>query len=343
MRRYLPILLMTVFLLVIVLVGTTYLEGFAGRTKKENGNSLTVYTSLPVEQAALLAQQFEKSSAIQVNLVPLSEQELINRLKNEASNPRADAVVTAKPVLQQAGKFNLLEPYASEQTDIVASRFKDEQDVWTGLWLDPIIFAVNQDYLKKTEQLPENWTNLSSDPKVRLAMTDFLAADAAANLLYTFISIYGEEQTLQFFKKLHPQMIQYAKFLATPIRMAGMGECDVAIAVQSEALRYMQEGFPLQIVYPGEGTAYVLTGAALVKNASHQLEAKQFIDWLLQAEAYQTLDKNRFYFIPTNPELKKYKDYKQKAVKLFEKEFEFTTEQQHKFLDNWVQTVRLGK
>jgi len=174
-------------------------------------------------------------------------------------------------------------------------------------------------------------------------MTDFLAADAAANLLYTFINTYGEEQTLKFFKKLHTQIIQYAKFLATPVRMAGMGECDIAIAVQSEALRYMQEGFPLQIIYPDEGTAYVLTGTALVKNATHQVESKQFIDWLLQAEAYQTLEKNRFYFVPTNPELKKFKDYKQKPVKLFDKEFEFTSEQQLKFLDNWVQTVRLGK
>lgn len=343
MRRYLPILLMAFFLLVIVLVGTTYLEGFAGRTKKENGNSFTVYTSLPVEQAALLAEQFEKSSTIQVNLVPVSEQELLVRLKSESIAPRADVIVTSKSVLQQAGKLNLLEPFASEQTDIIPSRFKDEQDIWTGLWFDPVIFAVNQDYLKKTPQIPESWAALSTDPKARLAMTDFLAADAAANILYTFASINGEEQTLLFFKKLHPQIIQYAKFLSTPVRMAGMGECDIAIAVQSETLRYMQEGFPLQVVYPEEGTSYVLTGSALVKNASHKREAQQFIDWLLQSEAQQTLDKNRFYFVPTNPEIKKYKDYKQKTIMLFDKEFQFTTEQQHKLLDNWVQAVRLGK
>jgi len=28
---------------------------------------------------------------------------------------------------------------------------------------------------------------------------------------------------------------------------------------------------------------------------------------------------------------------------LYDKEYQFTTEQQHKLLDNWVQAVRLGK
>jgi len=343
MRRYLPILLMASFLLVMVLVGTTYLEGLAGHNKPEEVNSLTVYTNLPIDQAAFLAQDFEKSSTIHVNLIPLNEQEIMTRLKNEVDNPRADLILTSKAVLQQAGKMNLLEAYASEQTDIIPPRFKDDHDFWTGVWFDPVIFAVNQDYLKKAGQIPEKWADLTNDSKLRLAMTDFLAADAAANILYTFAAINGEEQTLAFFKKLHPQIVQYAKFLATPVRMAGMGECDIAIAVQSETLRYIQEGFPLQVVYPDEGTAYVLTGAALVKKASHITEAKQFIDWLLQAEAQQTLDKNRFYFIPTNPEIKKYKDYKLRTLKLFDKESQFTTEQQHKLLDNWVQAVRLGK
>ena len=37
-------------------------------------------------------------------------------------------------------------------------------------------------------------------------MTDFLAAEAAANLLYTMAAAKGEEQTLAYLAKVHPKI-----------------------------------------------------------------------------------------------------------------------------------------
>lgn len=353
MRRYLPLLLISFFLVVIAIAGTTLLAGHAGKQTPENRKNIVIYTALPLEQVAVLAQEYEKTSGLRVSVVPVSPSDILTRLVLESGSPRADIILANRDVLDQAKKAKLLAAYTSEQTDVIPERFADDDSYWTGIWYDPIIFAVNQDFLKKLPQPPAKWADLAKD-NYRLAITDFLAADASANLLYTLAAIEGETETLSYFAKLHPRIVQYAKFLATPPRMAGMGEADVAVAVHSESLRYVKDGFPLKIIFPEDGTAYLLTGVALNAGAPHDADAKRFIDWIVQEPAQIILNANKFFLIPTNPEIKLgttpdiklAKDDKskeqQKPIELFEYQDKLTAEQKAKLLDKWVQTVRLG-
>lgn len=342
MRWYLPLLLMSFFILILVLAGSIYLPGYADEKNLENARAITVYTTLPVEQVVVLAQEYEKSQNMHVNIVPLTENDLLIRLKAESAMPRADVILSTQTVLEQLSKNEMLEQYNSEQADIVSDRFKDENNYWYGLWYDPIVFVVNQDLLKVLLQVPSKWSDLAKEDKLRIGITDFLAADASANLLYTLTSVNGETQTLAYLKKLHPQIVQYAKFLATPIRMVGMGEADIAIAVQSEAIRYINDSFPIKIIYPEEGTAYLLSGVGVANGTQHKAEARAFIDWLMQDAAQSALQKNKFYFIPTNPETYAYKAYAPKNIKLLDNKNILTSEQKRRLLDKWVQTVRLG-
>ncbi|WP_425060930.1 hypothetical protein SCACP_16910 [Sporomusa carbonis] len=342
MKRYLPILLMSFFLIILTIVGTSYLAGYAGKENKDSLATITIYTTLPVEQVAVLAQEYEKAAKVRVNIAPFSEKELFNRLIEESAKPKADLILANRKTLKQARNSALLVPYQSEYTDIIPSRFQDTDGYWTGVWYDPIIFAANQDYLKTTAKKPSKWSDLLLDPKIKLSITDFPAADAAANLLYTLVAANGEEQTMNFLKKLHPHIVQYAKFLVTPARMASMGEVDIAVAVHSETMRYARDGFPVQIIYPEDGTAYLLTGVGLVRGASHSANAKHFIDWLTQDDVFSVMAQNKFYFIPTNPETRMYKEYAAKNIKLLDHHDMYTLEQQRKLLDRWVQDVRLG-
>lgn len=341
MRRYLPLFLISFFLLVVSLASTTFLAGHAGN-RTTDMKSITIYTTLPIEQVSILAQDYEKLGIVRVNLIPLAEQDLLTRLRLEKDKPHADLILSDRSVLEQAAKDKLLANYASEQTDIIPDRYKDGDDMWIGLWFDPVVFVANQDFLKTMPHAPTKWSDLSKDSKVRLAMTDFLAAEASANLLFSLTSSQGEEATLTYFKKIHPQIIQYAKFLATPVRMAGLGEVDIAIAMQSESIRYANDGFPIKIIYPEDGTAYWLTGVGITANAPHSPDAKQFVEWLIQDTAQSVLQKNKFYFVPTNPELASYRDYSTKNLKLIDTTNTLSLEQKHKLLDRWVQTVRFS-
>lgn len=342
MRRYQPLLLITFFLVVTVITGSTYLSSYAGRSNPENIKSINVYTTLPIEPLAILAQEYEKKQNVRVNLIPLSEQELLTRITINNSEPNADLIIANQELLEKVNKSNALLPYTSEQTDIIPERFKTENNSWTGLWYDPIVFAINQDFIKNIPKVPSKWNDIIQDSKYRVCLTDFLAAEASANLLYTLITVNGEAQTFAYLSKIHGQVLQYPKFLATPVRMVGMGEADIAIATQSETLRYIHNNFPITIVYPEDGTAFVVTGVGLLVGTKQEATAKQFIDWLLQDNAQNILMKNNFYFIPTNPETLIYKQYATKNIKLWENKETFTTEQKSQLLDKWVKTVRFA-
>lgn len=342
MRRYLPLLLISCFVLILLITGTTYLAGYAGsKGNKSSLGTINVYTTLPIEQVAVIAQEYERVANVRMNITPLTDKELVNRLLAESAKPQADLILAHRKTLKQARNSALLVPYQSEYTDIIPSRFQDPDGYWIGLWYDPVVFAVNQDYYQTTTSKPSKWSELLLDDKVRVGITDFLAADAAANLLFTLVAANGEEQVLSLFKTLHPHVVQYAKFLATPARMAGMGEVDIGIAVHSETMRYAKDGFPVHVVYPEDGSSYLLAGVGLVRGAANAEQAKPFINWLTQDAPHEVMTKHKFYFFPTNPETQLYQEYAKKNVKLLDHHDMYSPEQQRRLLDKWVQ-ARLG-
>lgn len=342
MRRYLPLFLLAFFVVVLIVVGTTFLAGYADKKKPDTTKSIVLYTTIPVEQAAVLAQEYERQSGVRVDVVPMSPADMITKGLTEAGHPRADLVLTNRETLIELNKHKLFASYSSEQIDIIPERFIDADNNWTGLWYDPIIVAANRDFIKKQPQPLATWADLAKANNYRLVITDFLAADASANLLFTLTAVNGEEATLALLGKLHPKVVQYAKFLATPPRTVGLGEADIGIAVYSETLRYVLDGFPVDILYPKDGTAFLLTGVGLMKGAPHTPDAKKFVDWLVQDPAQDVLAQNKFYLIPTNPETKAYKNYNAKNIHLYEYEDKLSAEQKAKLLDKWVQTVRLS-
>jgi len=347
MRRY-KILGLTAFLLVLAAIAGMILP--VGADKKTLGSptaQLTAYTTLPAETAAILSEVYERENKVRVNFVPMSSQELLQEMKNDAvSDPTVvrtvDIVLADSKILREAADLNLLTPYTSETNDAVKDIFKDEKDRWVGVWYDPIIFCVNRDYMRTTINLPDTWEKLSKAGKIRVGITDFLAADASANLLFQMIGNFGDAKTYEILDGLHPKVIQYAKFLSNPVRQAGMGEVDISIAVESETLRYLQEGYPLKIIYPADGTAYLLTGFAITTTdaAKNQVAAK-FADWLLSDEAQLYLQTNGFYFVPTNPQTLAYKSFAGKNLLLLDNHQNFSEEQQRVFLDRWIKDIRL--
>ena len=347
MRRY-KILILTAFMIILSAVaGMTVPVDADKKTLGVPTAELTAYTTLPAETAAVLSEVYERENKVRVNFVPMNSQEILQEIKNDAvSDPTVvrtvDIVIADSKVLREAANLNLLTPYTSETNDAVKDIFKDEYDRWTGIWYDPIIFCVNRDYLRMTVDLPDTWEKLSKAGKIRVGITDFLAADASANLMFQMVGNFGDAKTYDILKNLHPKVVQYAKFLSNPVRQAGMGEVDISVAVESETLRYLQNGYPLKIIYPADGTSWLLTGFGITTtDAAKNPVAAKFADWLLSDEAQIYLQTNGFYFIPTNPQTLAYKSFAGKNLLLFDNRQEFSKEQQRAFLDYWVKNVRL--
>ncbi|MCR5757733.1 MAG: extracellular solute-binding protein [Selenomonas sp.] len=345
MRRYTSLLLTAFLLFILVVAGSAYFAGAKHEDKTRPLREIVVYTTLPAEHASILTNAYEASHNVRVNFVPLSSGELLKRLQDQAEAGEQGAVsmvLADKGTLDKAAVAGFLVPYLSEAGDQVPENFRQRDGYWVGVWYDPIVFCMNRDYLLTLSQVPDTWKELAVQPNVRIGVTDFLAADASANLFMSMLAQFGDVATYDIWRQIHPKVVQYARYLSNPVRQAGMGEVDVAIAVESEVIRYMQGGYPLKIVYPADGTAAMITGTGIAFKAkpADAVAAKEFANWLLSDEAQQALQKQEFYFVPTNPGTLAYKSFAGKNVLLFDQPVQFTDKQRHDFLDKWVKEIR---
>lgn len=345
MRRYTILFLVTFMIILAAAAGSAYKVG-ADENFSKPVQEITVYTSLPAETVTILSEAYEKENKVRVNFTVLPQNELLQKMKDDAvSDPAVvktvDIVLTDSELLKKAAELDLLLPNATETNDAVKNNFKDDADRWIGVWYDPVIFCVNKDFLKKVSDIPDTWEELARAEKTRIGITDFLAADASANLMFQMIGNFGDKKTYEILRGLHPKVVQYTKYLSNPVRQAGMSEADISIAVESETLRYMQEGYPLKIIYPADGTSYLLTGVGITtQDAKKNLAAVNFADWLLSDNAQLILQKNGFYFLSTNPGSLAYKTFAGKNLVLLDKSKTFSEVEQKNFLERWVKYIR---
>lgn len=339
MQRYTVLLLASFTFLVIAIAGSMYLSGYADKTKPDSSlPSIVVYTTLPIENVAPLAEEYEKSFNVRVSFVPLGKSEILSKA---ADVGKADLVLSDSGVLNTMASSGWLVPYFSEMSDLVQDNLKEKNNFWVGAWYDPVVFCMNKDFVSRREAVPMSWQELAADKKSRIGITDFLAADASANLLFALVSQYGEENTMDMARQLHPRVVKYAKYLSTPARMAGMGEVDISVAVYSEAMRYVYDGFPITIACPKEGTAYTVVGTGLLLGSAHEEQAKAFADWLQGDDANLALQRNNFHFIPTNKNTLAYKKLTNKNMPLFIMA-DLPEERKNELLGMWMNEVRMN-
>lgn len=335
MRQWVILALMAFTAVIAALAGVAGADKNSGAPRQE----LLAYTTLPPETVTILSEAYEREEHVRVNFVPLPPTELVRKVYAEHA---ADVVLSDSNVLDVCAKLDLLTPYISETNDAVKNTFKDRYDRWIGVWYDPVIFCANRDYLRTINEIPDTWSALANEPKVRIGITDFLAADASSNLMFQLIGNFGEGYTYEILQGIHPKVVQYTKFLSNPVRQAGMGEADISIAVESETLRYIQDNYPLKIIYPADGTGYMLTGVGVAtRDSVRNPAAAKFADWLLSDGAQLALQKNGFYFLSTNPRTLAYKTFAGKNLLLLDRAEAFTNQQREEFLDRWVREIRM--
>lgn len=335
MRQWVILALMAFTAVIAALAGVAGADRNSGAPRQE----LLAYTTLPPETVSILSEAYEREEHVRINFVPLPSTELVQKLYADSA---ADLVLTDSKVLDVCAKLDLLTPHLSETNDAVKNEFKDRYDRWIGVWYDPVIFCANKDYLRTIHEIPDTWSALANEPHVRIGITDFLAADASSNLMLQLIGNFGTAYTYEILEGIHPKVVQYTKFLSNPVRQAGMGEADISIAVESETLRYIQDNYPLKIIYPADGTGYLLTGVGITTaNSTKNPAAAAFADWLLSDGAQLALQRNGFYFISTNPRTLAYKTFAGKNLVLLDRAETFTQQQREEFLDRWVREIRM--
>lgn len=270
---------------------------------------ITVYVAFHEDHAVAALKKFTEETGIEAEMIRMASGEILAKIRAEKNNPQADVWYGGPADTHVAAQAEgLLQPYKSPVAEAIPAEFRDKDGYWTGVYIGPIGFASNKQFLEKNGlQPPESWDDLL-DPayKGELVMAHPGSSGTAYTILYSIIKAKGgDEAGFEFMKKLHPQIQQYTTSGGAPGRMAGMGEAGVGILFAHDIIKYQKEGFDnLVMSSPKDGTGLEIGGVAIINNAPNLEGAKAFIDWASGPSAQEVGQTKDSFQILTHPDAK---------------------------------------
>lgn len=267
-------------------------------------DTLTIYTALPDSEIPFYVEAFERDTGIKIQYVRLSAGEMLARVESEAGNPQAAMMHGGPSDTYVAGvERGLFEPYQSPELANIDSRYHDPKATWNPFYIGAIGFCINTEWFEENKvDVPKSWDDLlKPEFKDQVMMAHPSASGTAYTMLATILQLKGEDGW-EYMKKLNENIRQYTKSGAAPANSAGLGEAAVGIVFSHDGLKPKEEGYPVEVVFPSDGTGYEIGAMAIIKGAdpAQQAAAKKFIDWSMSKAGQEAYIESKSNRLPLN-------------------------------------------
>lgn len=245
--------------------------------------TVTVYTAVPQNFIDALVPMFEEQTGTSVEIIKAGSGELLNRLTAESSSPMGDVLWSVDGTVID---FNpdLFEAYEAAGSEMLADGMK-QSDMWSPFTAVVMVLIVNESELDGLA-VPESWASLADpvyDGKISSARAE--ASGSAYIQLATVLQASADEAAgWDTYKGMLSNFVLSDSSGAVP-RFVNDGELAVGITLEDAALRYVEGGGPVQIVYPSEGTAIAPDAMALIANGPNGDNGKAFLDFMMSEAA----------------------------------------------------------
>ena len=308
---------------------------------------ISVYSALNESTNNAFVAAFKAATpGVEVDILPLAAAgELQTRIRTERNAPKGDVFIGGSSEFHDPlAKEGLLEAYQSPNAAGVDAAFKEPSGLWTGWYLGIFGLVVNKDRWAKEmggRPLPTSWDALTdADLKSKLAMPDPVKTGGGYIFLATQVFRFNrdEEKALDFMKRFHANIAQYAGTSPQAIELVGQGQFVMAPNWGHDILTAARNGQPVEFAAP-EQTANEIGAVSIIKGGPNTAAAKAFVDWVLTREAGELNVRlsNRLSVLkevppaPGAPTLDK--------VKLVDYDRQWATDNKDRLLRAWQQAV----
>jgi len=247
------------------------------------------------EQIDKYLQSFKaKHPDIEVRIIRDSTGVITAKLVAEGINTPADLVWgTAASSLLVLEERGMLTPYAPEGVENVLPQFKDSANppVWVGIDAWECAIVVNTEEAK-TKNLPEinSYQDLlKPEFKGEIIMSNPNSSGTGFLAVSGLIQLMGEDEAFGYLDKLHENIAMYTHSGSAPAKKVGAGEFSVGISYGYAGVSQANKGYPVEVIFPAEGSGWDVEANALIKKENVKVEAKLFLDWAISTEAMNDL------------------------------------------------------
>lgn len=280
----------------------------AGVSTAEAAGRLVIYCSATNEFCDEEAKAFGDKYNVKTSLIRNGSGSTLAKIEAEKNNPQADIWYggTLDPH-SQAGDMGLLQAYQSPNLEQIMPKFRDPAKVKgnysSAVYIGILGFGVNTERAKQLGvAIPKCWADLSKpEYKGEIQIADPQSSGTAYTALATFTQLWGEDKAFDYLKQLNVNVSQYAKSGVAPARNTARGEATIGIGFLHDYSLEKENGAPIELISPCEGTGYEIGGVSIIKGARNLDNAKLFVDWALSKQAQElSWQKGKSYQILTN-------------------------------------------
>jgi iron(III) transport system substrate-binding protein len=258
--------------------------------KAKSEGLVVFYTSVDVAVASRLARDFQAKYGIKVQVERTGSERVFQRIGQEySSNLHVVDVVNTS----DAGNFLAWKQQgwlASVPLESIARywppAFRDPQSTFA-TWratLSPIAYNAS---IVKPADAPKTWNDLLAPQwkgKLVKAHPAYSGSEMTAD--YELMKAFG----WPYLQKLAGQDVMQVQSSTEPPKVLARGERPVMAGGNEYVVFELQnQGSPIGLIYPPEGTPFESSPAAVMKDAPHPNAARLFYDWLMSAETQEAL------------------------------------------------------
>ena len=248
---------------------------------------LVVYTSHKQELWWPIVREFEERTGIWVDVVTGGSNELLERISEEAESPRADVMFGGGVDTIEVYR-DYLEPYTAEGIEHVPEDYRSEGGLWTPFSVLPVVIIYNTRLID--DGAVTCWQDLL-EPAFRgkIAFADPAVSGSSFTSLVTMLYVMEcdvDTNLRAFAGNLGGRELDSSGDVLTGV---SDGSFWIGVTLEETALKRVDAGDSLRLVYPDDGTSLVPDGSAIVKGAAHPDNAKRFIDFTLSPEVQKLL------------------------------------------------------
>ena len=256
------------------------------------GPEVVVYTALDEPFSRPQFERFTATTGVAVRAKFDTESTktvgLVEAIIAESDRPRCD-VFWNNEILHtiRLERRGLLEPIQLRAAAAYPEAVRAADGSWHGFAARARVLIVNRDNVSAND-FPQSILDLAQpQPGQRVGIAKPLYGTTATHAACLFAT-WGPEQARAFFLQLKEtsQILAGNKQVA---REVAEGRLDFGLTDTDDAIVEIEQGFPVEIVYPDQlpsqlGTLFIPNTLAVLRNGPHPKEARQLVEFLLSAQ-----------------------------------------------------------
>ncbi len=252
-------------------------------------DSLVIYSGRHEKFVKPVMEAFTKQTGIKVKLLNSKSAALINRMRLEGKNTKADLFISNDAgTLQIGADMGLFQPIDEEIVKVVSPKYRGAKNSWVGLSGRARVLVINTKYENELSFIKSVFD--LANPKLlgKLGVTHSANSSFIAGIT-VYQKLAGDKKTLEFLKGLKKNSAGkvYNKHRKI-VEDVAAGKKIVGLVNHYYIFRYLKKNpkAPIKMILPdqgekGMGIAWNVAGIAILKHTRKLEQAKKLVSFLL--------------------------------------------------------------